>query len=86
MANIDEDQSSKSSGRVDPRRCREERSRCPGMDGVSLKQFTIFCDPRGARESVDAAIYGDECSVNADAELEVRAPVTAGYTSSRRRL
>ena len=46
------------------------------LDGAPLEQFTIFCDPTG----VDQKGYGSqlECAINADAEVEVRLPVTAG--------
>ena len=46
------------------------------LDGALLEQFTVFCDPT----SVDQSGSGSqlECAVNADADLEVRMPVTAG--------
>ena len=46
------------------------------LDGAPLKQFTVFCDPRG----VDTNAYGSqlECAVKADADFEVRVPVPAG--------
>ena len=44
------------------------------LDGVLLEQFTVFCDPNARSQS----LYGDDCSMKADENLEVRVPVTAG--------
>ena len=44
------------------------------LDGVLLKQFTVFCDPNARSQSR----YGDDCSMKADENLNVRVSVKAG--------